>query len=232
MKRFRGHRVRAEHIQIGGRAYEVLVPLEGEALLDEPRVIARFDEDEYMPYWADLWPASLHLADALAAIGPVHAHGERPTLLELGCGLGLVGLVAADLGYAVTVSDYDEDALAFAAESFRRNQLPAPEVRRIDWRRRYEGMAFDWIVGADVLYESRNVEPVARFVRAHLRGGGRALISDPHRSTADSFAEVARREGLEVSVVDRERDEARKRVRARVFDLQRASGGDRAEGRS
>ena len=94
------------------------------------------------------------------------------TALELGCGLGLVGLVAAGLGWRVVVSDYDEDALAFALENARRAGVVV-ETRVVDWRRSYPELRVGRILGADVLYEARNLEPVARLFAITWRMMGR-----------------------------------------------------------
>ena len=208
MEQVRGYPVRVERVTVGEREYELLVPADSDALLDHPQVRARFAQDEYMPYWAMLWPAALFLADAVAEWGPVPPGAELPHVLELGCGLGLVGLVAAHRGYRVTLSDYDEDALALAEANARRNGLPAPETRIIDWRRTYDDLCPDRILAADVLYEARNLEPVAQFVARHLNPGGFALIADANRSTADPFERIARRCGLSVTVSCVERRDA------------------------
>ena len=63
-------------------------PASPEALLDEDA----FAQDEFMPYWAELWPGGLALAEAL----PADLTGIR--VVELGCGLGVPSLVAAARG--------------------------------------------------------------------------------------------------------------------------------------
>jgi predicted nicotinamide N-methyase len=224
MEHLRGYPIRVERACVAGRAYELLVPASGESLLDDPRVAARFERDEFMPYWAWLWSASRLLAAEVAKWGPPAAHDDPPTLLELGCGLGLVGLVAAGLGYRVIMSDYDEDALAFAAENARRNGVAGSTTRLIDWRETYDDLRVERIVAADVLYESRNLRPVAGFVQRHLAAGGFALLSDPNRSTADSFERVARQSGLSVCVerVALEPEGGALPVTGRVYHLRHA----------
>lgn len=221
MERFRGYPVRCERVAVGGRTFEVCMPTDCDALLDDPRTEARFERDEYMPYWATLWPAAFVLADAVANWPRVDSAATAPTALELGCGLGLVGLIAAERGCRVIVSDYDEDAVAFAAENARLNGVPAPEARFIDWRKTYPDLSLDRILAADVLYEARHLEPVAQFVRQHLRPDGFALISDAHRSTADAFEDVARECGLAVTCTSAERPgtKAGVPIRARIFQL-------------
>ena len=212
MDEFRGYPVCVQTVTVGGRTYELRLPTRAEALLDDPRVLARFERDEYLPYWATLWRAALALAEVVAAWGPAPA--APPTVLELGCGLGLVSLLAAGLGYRVIASDYDEDALAFTRDNAARNGLPVPETRRIDWRERYADLRPDRIVAADVLYEARNLRPVAEFIRRHLAPGGIALIGDPNRCTADSFEQVLSAVGLAVRVKLVERPAA-----GRIFEL-------------
>jgi predicted nicotinamide N-methyase len=195
MDTFRGYPIRHAAVVVGDRTYEIIMPADVDALLDAPAVAERFDADEYMPYWAALWPAAQLLAEAVAA-GPSL---EDMEILELGAGLGLVGLVASQRGGRVTISDYDADALAFASEIARRNNLPAPTITSIDWRETYP-QRYDRILAADVLYEARHLTPVARFVQQHLRPAGSALIADANRSIADPFESVARELGLDVTV--------------------------------
>lgn len=220
-EQFHGHTVRVERPIIGGVAYELLAPQHGEALLDDPGVIERFEQDEYMPYWAMLWPAAILLAHEVAR-WPAAPPGAPPsTVLEIGCGLGLVGLVAARLGYRVILSDHDDVALAFARENARRNNLPVPETRRIDWRQGCVDLRAERIIAADVLYETRNLKPVAEFIRAHLTTTGTALVCDPNRLTADSFPQTARMHGLRVSVQTVEGSAApgQRLLRGRVYQL-------------
>ncbi len=227
VERFRGYPVCVRRFELAGRVIELLGPANFEALIDEPDVAVRFEKDEYLPYWAEFWPACLLAADAVAAWGPRAAEAAPLRVLELGCGLGLVGLVAAALGHEVIVSDYDEDALAFVCESARRNGLPAPQTRYVDWRETYADLRVDRIVAAEILYELRSLRPIAWFVAGHLAAGGEALISDANRQTADGFADVAREAGLRVAVeaVERENPMTGERIRGRVFRLWREGEG-------
>src|SRR5215203_7269219 len=72
-------------VRVGSTTLSLLRPRDAEALLDEDA----FAEDEFLPYWAELWPAGLALGRAL----PAQLDGVR--VVEVGCGLGVPSLVAA-----------------------------------------------------------------------------------------------------------------------------------------
>ena len=55
-----------ETVLIDRFRFEVERPADSYALLDDPVVRAAHERDEYMPYWADLWPAARMLAKAVA----------------------------------------------------------------------------------------------------------------------------------------------------------------------
>src|SRR4051812_32177901 len=98
----------AETIELGAVTLDLLRPPSADELIDEER----FADDEFMPYWAELWPSGVELARAVAACDVA---GLR--VLELGCGLGLPSLVAATLGAQVLATDWAEDALALLREN-------------------------------------------------------------------------------------------------------------------
>jgi predicted nicotinamide N-methyase len=134
-------------VRVGGLDLSLLRPESPDALIDEEA----FAEDEFLPYWAELWPASLALASALPPVAGLN-------VVELGCGLGLPSLVAAAGGARVTATDWAADAVDLLRRNAARNGLQLTAQRR-DWRDPWPGR-FDLALAADVLYERRNVEPL------------------------------------------------------------------------
>jgi predicted nicotinamide N-methyase len=134
-------------VTVAGVRLELLRPESAEALIDEEA----FADDEFLPYWAELWPAAIALAEALPDVA-----GLR--VVELGCGLGVPSLAAAARGAQVTATDWAADAIELLRRNAERNALPVRAVVR-DWREPWEER-FDLVLAADVLYEQRNVEPV------------------------------------------------------------------------
>src|SRR6516164_6134817 len=130
-----GPRIR-EQVLIGDKTFLIDRPGESERLLDHSFVRSAFAEDEYMPYWADLWPAARMLAKVILR----ETWPARTAALEIGCGLGLPGIAALAVGLRVTFSDYDATALRFAADNARVNGFEAFRTMQLDWRWPPEGM--------------------------------------------------------------------------------------------
>ena len=133
-----------------------------DTLLDRlPKI--QFRPDERLPYWADLWPSSLALANYLWKA--VDLQGLQ--VLELGCGLGLVGIVASSKGGVVTFTDYEADALAFTRYNAYRNGCRQALVRHLDWHAPTLNQTYALIMASDVLYERANFHPLLHLL--HLR---------------------------------------------------------------
>jgi predicted nicotinamide N-methyase len=175
----------SETLRIGAVELTLVRPREPEALLDEEA----FANDEFMPYWAELWPAGLALAEAL----PDDLAGVR--VVELGCGLGVPSLVAAARGADVTAVDWADDAIGLLRDNAARNSL-ALEAVRADWRS-FDG-TFDLALAADVLYEARNVEPLVRLLP---RLAPEALVALAGRPYEDEFLQRVNTEPVAERVV-------------------------------
>lgn len=189
---FRGFLVRREVWQLGRRRIDLTWPEDMDALLDSPATHERFARNQYMPYWAQPWPAGVLLAEYVLAWAP----GEGRRAVELGCGVGLVGVAAGLMGWRVTAVDHDEDATAFAELNASRNGVTLEATQQIDFIEEPAVSRFDCILAADLLYERRLSEPLARWIAGAMKPGGVALVSDPNRSAADGFPDCLARYGL------------------------------------
>jgi predicted nicotinamide N-methyase len=151
-----------------------------------------FTEDERLPYWAELWPSAV----ALAHYTTQHLHLAGRRVLELGCGLGLVGVVAALHGARVLCTDYEPDALTFARHNARRNICQQMHFRLVDWRWPALRRRYDYILASDVIYEARNFGPLVALLQRHLARGGAAVFSEPGRPNAIPFFALLRQRGF------------------------------------
>lgn len=165
---------------IGGRELSLTQVRDLDELLEKIDVL---DDDERMPYWAELWPSALALAEML--LTDRIAAGKD--CVEIGCGLGLVGLAASLSGARVTLTDYDQDALRLAELNLRQNGITDATFVLMDWRTPSLGRSFDVVLAADVLYERRSLEPVMGAVQALLSPVGTAWIAEPYREVAREF---------------------------------------------
>jgi predicted nicotinamide N-methyase len=183
-------------IQVAGMTLRLLGPKYPHALNDDPRFRKRSEEDGYKPYWALPSPAAVMLAEHVIR----HLVPAPDPVLELGAGLGIVGIALSMAGHRVVVTDYDEDALAFVRASAELNRADLHDVRPLDWRdpppERY-GV----IVGSEIAYEKRSHQPIATLLDACLKPEGRAFISDLNRTSVDEFPDALRLAGFIVGTV-------------------------------
>ncbi|MGO9919602.1 MAG: class I SAM-dependent methyltransferase [Isosphaeraceae bacterium] len=181
----------------GSRAVLLARPTDPDRLLDDPGVLEWNQRDDYMPYWAYLWPGAYLLAERVAR-GPEidpNLSATRLEALEIGCGLGLAGLAAVARGVRVQFTDYDPAPLQFVARSAAENGFDPSRfaTRLLDWRS-LPDERFPLILGADVLYEARLVPLVANLLDRMITADGIGLIASPYRVAAERFpAELALR---------------------------------------
>ena len=193
----RRFRVAQTEVPIRGHALSLLHPASAEELINE----ADFERDERLPYWAELWPSSRVLGARV-----LEETGNGRSLLELGCGSGLVSTCAALARFHVCVSDYYEDAVRFARLNVWRNAHCVARGLMLDWRRLPIDLPrFDVVVASDVLYERPYGALVARVIAAALGPGGTAIVADPGRVGRDDFIREIGRVGLEIVAKRHER---------------------------
>jgi predicted nicotinamide N-methyase len=171
-------------VPLRGLALVVLRPRDSEALLDDEA----FEREEFLPYWAELWPGALALARIVERRS---FRGAR--VVELGCGLAIPSIVAALRGARVLATDWSPDAMALAAQNAERNGAtleravvswadPGPLVARSPW---------DLVLASDVLYERRNVELLLDLLPQLVDERGEVLLAEPGRPPAAAFFAAA-----------------------------------------
>lgn len=181
-----GRRASVLCVEACGRSWE----LEREADLESLwEAMADFSgpyaDDERVPYWTELWPSSLALADWL---GQRRGDVKGQPCLDLGCGIGLTAIVGQWLGARVLGMDYEPEALRFARRNAARNGVAQPGWAVIDWRRpAVRARAFRFIWGGDIMYERRFAAPVLDFLDYALADDGVAWLAEPSRSVYDTF---------------------------------------------
>jgi len=205
---------RIHRLDLGTRTIDLLAPVNPDVLLDDPEVRKRYHADNYMPYWPIIWPSGLMLAAKILADQtsppqpPAEPGADDPTrnlkletrnCIDLGCGLGITGIAAALRGWHVTFTDYDHEAVTFAAHNATRNGVPEHLIRSefMDWRNPLPEK-FPWVIASDVLYERRLHPLLLHAIGSLLADGGTAWVSDPQRTSAEDFPLTAVEAGFKV----------------------------------
>jgi predicted nicotinamide N-methyase len=173
------------------------------SILHAGAVLSDLDEQRYLgsekraPYGAALWPAAIALAyDLESRAGEIAGR----SLLELGAGTGLPGIVAASLGAHVVQTDRQELALSLCRRNGARNRIATIEYHLVDWAEWEDTRRYDWIVGSDILYAERLHPHLRRIFETNLAPGGRILLADPFRAHSLRLLESLDADGWSITM--------------------------------
>ena len=145
------------------------------------------------PYGRVLWDMAPRVAHVVSAM---ELAGKR--VLELGCGTGLVALVAARFGARVLATDVD-DAVLDAVARAARDAAVAVDTALFDVRSRAPLPAADIVVAADVLYEAPLAASIARRVLEAKARGSVVVLGDPGRVFRDQLARILADAGVDAA---------------------------------
>lgn len=121
-----------------------------------------------------LWPASL--AAAILLRSPA-AEGllKNKDILELGCGLGLAGIVASNSAKSCCLTDRDEEIIQILQD----RSIPNIDARYLEWRdndRPNEIPPSDLVIGADIAYYFFLLRPLMDTAKALLKPDNSAFM--------------------------------------------------------
>ncbi len=187
-----------ETVFIENHTFRLERPADNDKLLDHPWLRSAYAADKYVPYWASLWPSARMLAKAVLRES-WDQYPQPVRVLEVGCGLGLAGIACLARGHAVTFSDLDQTALTFADRNARLNGFTNFQTLPIDFRCPPTDVRYPVVIGSDLMYEERLVNPLVQFLAAVLAPGGVCLITDPDRFAARVFKWKLQEAGYDVS---------------------------------
>jgi predicted nicotinamide N-methyase len=152
-----------------------------------PKSLDRFIDPENVfnnfPLWAKIWKPCLILADYLASM-PVN---PEKRFLEIGSGLGLVGIAASSFGHKVTMTEYNHDALNFAKANAQINNCSNIKIKKLDWNHPELKGTFDRIIGCEIIYKEESFYPILRLFRTYLKKDGEILLSEKVRKSSIEF---------------------------------------------
>ena len=125
-------------------------------------------KDEQIPYWSEIWPSALGISAYLLQ-NPKLVSGK--SIVEIGCGMGLPGMICKLMGAEVLLTDYLTDAQAAANLLWKLNALPLPKWQTMDWRNPDPTVKADILIASDVIYEKRNYGPLIEALPKLLHSG-------------------------------------------------------------
>lgn len=207
-----------------GAVCHILAPAGFDRLLDA----AVSDPEQNLPYWATVWPSGIALGDLLLQRRDQVA-GLRA--LELGSGLGVTAVAAIAAGLQLTVSDYSPETLLLCRANVLRNVAADVPALRDNWRKPSAALLhiatppLPLLLAADVLYEGRDVEPLAALAERLVAPGGELWLAEPGRQPAQRFVAAARMAGWEAETLVHPGpwpDPGDRRVRVTIHILRRA----------
>src|SRR5262245_7806237 len=192
-----GFDARLERVSAGDDEVALWQVADLERHLDRRALLAGDDGPE-PPYWAHLWSGARVLADAVPR--------DAGRTVELGCGLGLPGLMAARRGAAVTFVDRERAPLAFVRASARATGVGAVDLVVADLTSGAVRGEFDLVLLAEVLYDRAAFAAIARAVGSLLAPGGLALLADGARIDTRAFYPELAAAGLRIETAQRRVD--------------------------
>lgn len=180
--------VHFEPVTVGGASLELLQLDDMEAYLD--RLLAQTDPAKSLelPFWAKIWRSSLLLAHYVQRLPP------GAEALEIGAGVGLVGLFAAARGLRVTISDIDADAVLFTRIAILHNGLAhRATAARVDFTSDRLERRYDYILGSEILLRDDTYRGLTKFLRAHLAPApeSEVILVKEYARTAKKFFKLA-----------------------------------------
>ncbi|MBN2124872.1 MAG: class I SAM-dependent methyltransferase [Deltaproteobacteria bacterium] len=173
----REYKTNTTEIVVRGKTFHFYVPSEVAPYVKGEDLFQDF------PLWAKIWEASWVLADFLGGEAPEPAR----RFLELGCGVGLVGIVASSFGHRVTMTENNPHALDFARANAELNRCSNLEIVALDWRRPELEGPYDGILGSEIVYREEDFQDLLGLIRACLRPGGEVLFAAGLRRTSIQF---------------------------------------------
>ena len=147
----------------------------------------RDDESLGWGYWDRIWPSSVALSAYLIhQYFPAKLTGTK--VLEIGCGTGLPGVVAAQLGAFTMFSDMVPITLEAVKETCQLNHISNFDTCTLDWSEKIETKErYDVVLGCEVFYDEGILPDISHVLEQVLAPGGKGIFCDPNRLGLDTI---------------------------------------------
>ncbi len=139
--------------------------------------------EDLCPYYGLVWPSAIGLTMYLMDQLPFL---KNKTVLELGCGLALPSIYLAQNQIQISACDFHPDVEAFLKRNFKHNTVEFPYFR-FNWRDQKLKEKYDYVIGSDILYESKHPADVAYALKNLIKPHGKIILADPGRGYLQTF---------------------------------------------
>ncbi|TAD83990.1 MAG: hypothetical protein EAY75_13940 [Bacteroidetes bacterium] len=160
---------------IGHRSYCLQVP--------DSDVLRRYQKPHDV-YWARLWPASLALAQHIACQSHLV---NKQCVVEIGAGLGLPGMVAAQWAANTKLTDANPEAVARLQCNLVKNNLTRSTAAIFNWCNWEHAPEASLVLMSDVNFDPADNAALWKLIEHYLNQKSTILLSTPQRLWAKPF---------------------------------------------
>lgn len=178
-------------LPIGERTWHI------EAVKSQEALAERLEGFAHFPFGLLLWESAVALAHWIVEN---RSWLVGRSVLELGAGAGLPGLVAQSFGANVHQTDHLAEALTLAKANAQRNAIEGISYFLADWRVWSCTHQFDLLLGADILYDRNLHKELEEVFLRSLHPRGTLVLTDPGRQPAIEMMARLERAGWRVEL--------------------------------
>ena len=115
------------------------------------------------------------------------SHCKPGRTLEIGGGIGLVGITAAAFGHRITMTESDNHAINFTKANAALNGVNNLEIGKLDWNKPSLNGRFDMIIASEVVYKEKDFKPLENLFKTYLAPAGEIVLASGMRNTTMAF---------------------------------------------
>jgi predicted nicotinamide N-methyase len=175
--------IRLQEYQLGHRLLKLYVP-DADRVKEEWSGQHQAGGQSPFPYWTQVWPSALTMAEFLLN-HPEYV--KEKEILELAAGLGLPSLAVADKAKKICCSDYLPEAVETMRMSVEYNELKNVECRLLDWNELPEDLKPDVLLLSDINYDPSGFDVLYEVIKKFLEKKATVLLSTPQRLMGAPF---------------------------------------------
>jgi predicted nicotinamide N-methyase len=138
------------------------------------------------PYWGKVWHSAIAMCDYLIKNNEIL---HTKTVMEMGAGLGLVSLVAANYASSVIATDISSTAVEQIKRAAQINQKSNLSAFVLDWSINNKLPNMDVLLLSDVNYDPSQFATLVQLIENCKKKNIKIILTTPQRLMAKPFIE-------------------------------------------